>query len=85
MKTLYTPPRTVLTCIGYDHKEFVDLTKSKFSSVKPIWQENGSNDLHIDAGKAKWVGGSKIIEKDLSDLNQGSNNQLPEVSYADTF
>lgn len=84
MKHLYKPSRTVLTCIGIDHNEFVQMTKDKFSSVMPIWQENaklvledGKNKDIIDTRKAVWVGGSNLVEKDLSDLNQGSNNQLP--------
>jgi processing peptidase subunit alpha len=79
MKTLYLPSRTVLTCIGYDHQEFVELTKEKFSSVMPVWHEQSK--IETNEVKSKWVGGSKIIEKDLSDLNQGSNNQLPELTH----
>jgi processing peptidase subunit alpha len=82
MKTLYLPSRTVLTCIGYDHQEFVELTKEKFSSVVPVWNEHKTeNKVETNETKSKWVGGSKIIEKDLSDLNQGSNNQLPELTH----
>ena len=35
----------------------------------------------IDKRKAVWQGGSCIIEKDLSDLNQGTNNQMPELTH----
>jgi processing peptidase subunit alpha len=79
MRTLYLPKRTVLTCIGVDHEEFVQMAKENFSSVVPIWENSESK--NIDVRKATWMGGSKIIEKDLSDLNQGSNNQLPELTH----
>ena len=79
MRTLYLPKRTVLTCIGVDHEEFVQMAKENFSSVVPIWEQSESK--NIDTRKATWMGGSKIIEKDLSDLNQGSNNQLPELTH----
>lgn len=84
MKTLYLPERTVLTCIGTDHNEFVRLVEENFNSVVPIWEEMpeiGEKKFQIDNRKAVWTGGSKIIEKDLSDLNQGSNNQLPELTH----
>ena len=79
MRTLYLPQRTVLTCIGIDHEEFVQMAKENFSSVVPAWQSAPAQ--NIDTRKAVWTGGSKIIEKDLSDLNQGSNNQLPELTH----
>jgi hypothetical protein len=62
------------------------MTNEKFNSIVPIWNENPSLTSSIDASKkpaeidtrqSKWVGGSVLVEKDLSDLNQGSNNQLP--------
>ena len=88
MRNLYLPKRTVLTCIGTDHKEFVQMTKEKFSSVEPLWEENPSilkeknqKLIDIENNRSKWTGGSKLIEKDLSDLNQGSNNQLPELTH----
>lgn len=86
MKNLYLPKRTVLTCIGTDHNEFTQMAIEKFGSTKPIWEENKSllsdrNVSEIDSRRAKWTGGSKIIEKDLSDLNQGYNNQLPELAH----
>ena len=81
---MYLPSRTVLTCIGIDHTEFIDMTRDKFQSIVPIWQETPSvlgSKLNtqpvIDSRKSVWKGGSCIIEKDLSDLNQGSNNQMP--------
>jgi processing peptidase subunit alpha len=84
MKTLYLPKRTVLTCIGIDHDEFIQMTNEKFNSITPLWIEkpdvlgnNSSSSGEIDARQSKWVGGSVLVEKDLSDLNQGSNNQLP--------
>lgn len=83
-RSMYTPARTVLTCIGIDHTEFVQMTHDKFSSVVPIWQEDTSvlgskvnAETVIDTRKSLWKGGSCIVEKDLSDLNQGSNNQMP--------
>lgn len=79
MRTLYLPNRTVLTCIGIEHEEFVRMTKENFSSVTPIWENVKAKE--IDPRKSVWIGGSKIIEKDLSDLNQGSNNQLPELTH----
>jgi len=79
MRTLYLPKRTVLTCIGTDHEEFVQMVKENFNSVEPIWAK--SEPKSIDTRQATWMGGSKIIEKDLSDLNQGSNNQLPELTH----
>jgi predicted Zn-dependent peptidase len=81
MKTLYLPKRTVLTCIGIDHNEFIQMTNEKFNSIVPIWNENpslvGGKSAEIDTRQSKWIGGSVLVEKDLSDLNQGSNNQLP--------
>ena len=81
---MYVPSRTVLTCIGIDHTEFVQMTREKFLTTVPIWQETpsvlGANlnvQPVIDTRKSVWKGGSCIIEKDLSDLNQGSNNQMP--------
>jgi processing peptidase subunit alpha len=60
------------------------MTRDKFQSIVPIWQEKPSvlgSKLNtqplIDTRKSLWKGGSCIIEKDLSDLNQGSNNQMP--------
>ena len=37
-QSLYKPERTVLTCIGTDHEEFVQMTKEKFSSLLPVWE-----------------------------------------------
>jgi len=87
--SLYKPERTVLTCIGTDHNEFVQITKEKFSSQSPIWETNSTTQTSkktnyladIDSPKSIWKGGSCIIEKDLSDLNQGTNNQMPELTH----
>lgn len=81
MNTLYQPKRTVLTCIGTDHSEFVRLAEETFGAKKsqPIWGSAPVAD--IDTRQSKWLGGFKIIEKDLSDLNQGTNNQLPELTH----
>lgn len=86
MKTLYQPKRTVLACIGTDHNEFTQMAVEKFGSIRPLWDENpkllASNlNGNIDTRKAIWTGGSKVIEKDLSELNQGYNNQLPELTH----
>lgn len=87
-QALYKPERTVLTCIGTDHQEFVEMTKENFCSQAPIWNSDksvlGSNQdktVEIDQRKSTWKGGSCIIEKDLSDLNQGTNNQMPELTH----
>lgn len=82
MNTLYKPERTVLTCIGVDHNEFVSMAEKTFvegGSTPSIWKDAPVRE--IDARKSEWVGGYKIIEKDLSDLNQGTNNQLPELTH----
>ena len=86
MRTLYLPSRTVLACIGTDHNEFVDMTKEHFANVTPVWQQQSvpvpaSEPKSIDTRQTVWTGGSKVVEKDLSDLNQGSNNQLPELTH----
>lgn len=86
MNSLYLPKRTVLTCIGTDHNDFIQMAIEKFGSVSPIWKENpnllgNKTNTEIDTRKSVWTGGSKIIEKDLSELNQGYNNQLPELSH----
>ncbi len=89
LRSMYTPERTVLTCIGIDHSEFIQMTNDKFNSIVPIWQQNPQvlgTHLNeplpvIDQRKNVWKGGSCIIEKDLSDLNQGSNNQMPELTH----
>jgi mitochondrial-processing peptidase subunit alpha len=86
MNGLYKPERTVLACVGVDHEEFVKMTKERFETVKPMWQENpkiigNSKHIKIDDRKNIWQGGSCLIEKDLSSLNQGSNNQLPELTH----
>ena len=85
-RSMYLPSRTVLACIGIDHKEFVQMTQEKFNSVVPLWEENkqilGKNASQtpvLDTRKSVWKGGPCIIEKDLSDLNQGSNNQMPVI------
>jgi len=81
-RALYKPERTVLTCIGTDHNEFVQMTKDKFSSQSPIWETDITAQVaDIDTRKSVWQGGSCIIEKDLSDLNQGTNNQMPELTH----
>jgi processing peptidase subunit alpha len=92
MKSLYQPKRTVLTCIGIDHEEFIQMTKEKFNSVVPIWEanpsllgENQGKNIELETRKSQWVGGAKLIEKDLSDLNQGSHNQLPVIFSKNTF
>lgn len=83
MNTLYQPKRTVLTCIGVDHKEFIDMAEHTFgassSAGSPVWKDESVKE--IDSRKSKWTGGYKIVEKDLSDLNQGANNQLPELTH----
>lgn len=83
MNSLYLPKRVVLTCIGTDHNEFVQMAVQKFGSITPIWKENNPDikTHEIDNRKSEWIGGYKIVEKDLSDLNQGSNNQLPELTH----
>lgn len=89
LRSMYTPARSVLTCIGIDHSEFIQMTNDKFNSIVPIWQQNPQvlgTHLNqplpvIDQRKNIWKGGSCIIEKDLSDLNQGSNNQMPELTH----
>lgn len=86
MKTLYEPKRTVLACIGTDHNEFTQMAIEKFGLIKPIWDENPESVAnkpsgYIDTRRAVWTGGSKLIEKDLSELNQGYNNQLPELTH----
>lgn len=87
-RALYKPERTVLTCIGTDHDEFVEMAKETFSSQSPIWEtdktvlgDKVNETSEIDSRKAVWQGGSCIIEKDLSDLNQGTNNQMPELTH----
>ena len=88
MRSLYTPPRTVLTCIGTDHNEFIQMVNENFNNIKPIWNDDqavlGSKvneNPEIDTRTSIWTGGSCIIEKDLSDLNQGSNNEMPELTH----
>lgn len=87
-KALYKPERTVLTCIGTDHQKFVEMAKEAFGSQPPIWNSDtnvlgkyNNETEKIDERKASWQGGSCIIEKDLSDLNQGTNNQMPELTH----
>jgi mitochondrial-processing peptidase subunit alpha len=87
-KTLYKPNRTVLACVGTDHNEFIDIAKDKFNSVIPIWDEDTkllgeyeNNDIEIDSRRPIWHGGSNLIEKDLSNLTVGYNNQLPELTH----
>jgi processing peptidase subunit alpha len=82
-RALYKPERTVLTCIGTDHQEFVQMAKDNFCSQAPIWDSDNSvlgakldTAAAIDQRKSLWKGGSCIVEKDLSDLNQGTNNQV---------
>lgn len=87
MNTLYQPSRTVLACIGIDHAEFVRMSKERFAAKQPIWLESQGllnkkySEQPIDNREAVWQGGSCIVEKDLSDLIQGSNNQLPELAH----
>lgn len=87
-RALYKPERTVLTCIGTDHDEFIAMTKENFCSKMPIWETDATTlptkrnvTPDIDSRKSVWQGGSCIIEKDLSDLNQGTNNQMPELTH----
>jgi processing peptidase subunit alpha len=80
MNSIYLPQRTVLTCIGTDHAEFVQMATDKFgSSVRPVWAQTQAKP--IDTRLSEWKGGYKIIEKDLSELNQAPNNQLPELAH----
>lgn len=81
MNSLFLPSRTVLTCIGTDHNEFVQMAMDKFGSIKPIWQQQAAVKSSIDNRKSEWKGGYKIIEKDLSELNQAPSNQLPELAH----
>ena len=51
----YTPDRMVLTGVGVDHAQFVELAEKYFVNPKTTW--SGSDVAAVDGSIAQWTGG----------------------------
>ena len=51
----YTPDRMVLTGVGVDHAQFVELAEEHFVNPKTTW--SGSDVTAVDGSIAQWTGG----------------------------
>lgn len=57
MKTFYVPSRMVVSGVGVDHKELLDLTKEYFNVDNSTWNLEGVAGVEIDESKAVYTGG----------------------------
>jgi processing peptidase subunit alpha len=74
MKTYFRPPRIVVSGVGVEHNELVDLTKMYFENSKSAWDENDFNltgPSEPDQSVAKYTGGYLKEEKDFGQFNSG--------------
>ncbi|ODM87257.1 Mitochondrial-processing peptidase subunit alpha, partial [Orchesella cincta] len=71
MKTNYTPGRMVVSAVGVDHSELVDLSKEYFNADKATWNVEGVPAVVPDESLAIYTGGELRIEQDFSQFNAG--------------
>ncbi|ODN02325.1 Mitochondrial-processing peptidase subunit alpha [Orchesella cincta] len=72
MKTNYTPERMVVSAVGVDHSELVDLSKEYFKVDNATWNLEGIPAVEPDHGAlAVYTGGEIRIEQDFTQFNAG--------------
>lgn len=57
MKTYYVPERMVVSGVGVDHSELVDLTKEYFALGKSTWNMEGISSVAADESRSEYTGG----------------------------
>lgn len=57
LKTYYVPERMVVSGVGVDHGELVDLTKEYFKVGKSTWNTEGVTSVSVDQSQAIYTGG----------------------------
>ncbi|CAL8108168.1 unnamed protein product [Orchesella dallaii] len=71
MKTNYTPDRIVVSAVGVDHSELVDLSKEYFNFDNATWNVEGVKGVDPDESTATYVGGDVRLHQDFTQFNAG--------------
>lgn len=57
MKTFYTPSRLVVSGVGVDHEELIDLTKEYLKVENSTWNSEDVAGIEVDDSKSVYTGG----------------------------
>jgi len=73
MKRNFTPDRIVVSGVGVEHKELVDLTKEFLDVSKSTWNKEGVSldGISLTDEPAKYSGGEIRVDKDFGPFNAG--------------
>jgi len=71
MKSNYVPERMVVSGVGINHKELVDLTKEYITSKNATWNMEGVSSETTEEIPAKYTGGESRVQQDFAQFNAG--------------
>lgn len=84
LKNNYSPDKMVLAAVGVEHDQLVEFAEKYFVNKLPVWGQNPGlaceNLQQIERSKAEYLGGSRTVSADLSNVSLGPT-PLPNLAH----